>query len=103
MVILSSKSIKHANDDIGNSQLLLTLFTYSVGKWINFVYLQHWQRFQATFPKLTGNLHDFMVIIAKLTQSMEVGAIFTTNGGNFKEYCQRWWRTYPTSWQTQKN
>jgi hypothetical protein len=33
---------------------------------------------------LAENLCDFAVITAKLTQSMEVGAIFTANGGNFK-------------------
>ena len=31
MAILSSKSIKHTNDDVGNPQLPLTLFTYSIG------------------------------------------------------------------------
>ena len=29
MVILSSKSIKHANDDVGNPEISLTFFIYS--------------------------------------------------------------------------
>ena len=106
-------SIKHANDDVYNPQLLLTLLVYSIGRWTNFVYSQWWWAFPVTITILTDKLTDFMVNSDDLTD-------FTANSGNFTQftdirleaYLQRmvailqesyqWWRkAYPILQRTQ--